>query len=56
MSNSEILQLVQNGVLRARGERISSASVDAYAATRPLLAQPAPETYIKVHGRVYLEV
>jgi hypothetical protein len=56
VSKSEILALVQNGVLSARGERISSASVDRYTATRSLFGKPAPETYIKIHGRVYREI
>jgi hypothetical protein len=51
-----VLELIQDGTLIARGERISSASVDRYSATRPLFGKPAPETYIKIHGKVYREV
>jgi hypothetical protein len=47
VSKSEILLLVQDGTLRARRERISSASVDAFTALRPLFGKPAPRTFVK---------
>lgn len=57
---AHVFQLIESGRLRARnvnGEaRISSASLDQYTATRPLFGKPQPDTYIKVNGRVYLEV
>jgi hypothetical protein len=51
-----VLQLVQAGTLSGRGEHISSGSLDKYTARRPLFGRPAPETYVKVNGKVYREV
>jgi hypothetical protein len=53
---AEILALVHDGILSARGERISSASVDQYTASRPLFGKPAPDVYVKIGGKVYREI
>jgi hypothetical protein len=55
-----VLELVTSGILDGRnvhGEaRISSASLDRYCESRPLVQPAPPPTYIKIGGKVYLEV
>jgi hypothetical protein len=56
VTREDIRVLVESGVLSARGERISSGSLDKYTASRPLFGQPSPPTYVR-HGNGYrLEV
>jgi hypothetical protein len=58
---ARVLELVTSGILDGRnnasGEaRISSASLDRYTASRPLVQQAPPPTYVR-HGNGYrLEV
>jgi hypothetical protein len=46
-----VLELIQDGLLSARnvhGEpRISSSSLDAYSATKPLFGRPGPRTFVR---------
>jgi hypothetical protein len=55
-----VLELVDAGILNGRnahGEvRISSASLDAYSATKPLFGRPAPPTYEKTRHGVRLVI
>jgi hypothetical protein len=53
---ADILALVESGILSARGERISSASLDQYSATKPLFGRPAPPTYEKTRHGVRLVI
>jgi hypothetical protein len=57
---AQVLALIQDGLLNARnvyGEaRISSASLDRYTASRPLVQQAPPRTFVKISGRVYEEI
>jgi hypothetical protein len=61
VSPERVLHLIQDGTLRARnvnGElRVDSASVDRLSDRLDvLIAQPPPETYVKLNGRAYREI
>lgn len=60
VTRAEVLALVDSGKLRARSvngqARIASSSLDRYCERRPLFGRPAPDTFIKVNGRVYREI
>jgi hypothetical protein len=56
LPRADILALVESGILSARGERISSGSLDKYTASRPLFGRPSPPTYEKTRHGVRLVI